>query len=140
MKQTIIIQTFILLSSLQTLCYAQSTRQDKFLDSTKTIFISNPEPSFPGGEDSLIAFIRRNIKWPIADGCEHGTVFITFRIDTTGKINNPKILKGICPPYDNEALRIVSIMPKWNPAIEIIDNKRRTISSEWTLPFKFALK
>jgi hypothetical protein len=140
MIQTIYIQTIILLTSLQTLCFAQVIKQDKFVDSTANVFHCIPEPSFPGGGDSLMAFIKRNMKWPIANGCEHGTVYITFTIDTSGKINEPKILKGICPPYDKEALRLVSIMPKWNPAIEIIDNKRRPISSEWIMPFKFALK
>mgnify|MGYP003397866804 CR=1 FL=1 len=50
----------------------------------------------------------------IAKGIE-GRVIVKFTVEEDGTITNGKILRGIDPLLDNEALRLVSIMPKWSP-------------------------
>lgn len=137
MRKRIYIPIVILLACFKSLCYSQTNTEP--CDTIVNKFHCIPEPSFPGGGDSLLAFIRQNLKWPITDGCDQGTIYVTFTIDTLGVIKDPIILKGICQPYDNEALRIVSIMPKWNPAIEIINCKRQPVETKFNLPFKFPL-
>lgn len=46
---------------------------------------------------------------------EHGRVIVSFYVDKDGTVTNPRIMRGCTPSLDAEALRIVSIMPKWTP-------------------------
>lgn len=76
-------------------------------------FVSSPE--FPGGVDSLFNFIRKNLKYPVSEACFQGRVAIRFVVTKEGKIKQPKIIKGVVPEADEEALRVISIMPDWIP-------------------------
>lgn len=75
-------------------------------------------PAFPGGHEACQRFIYSNLNYrlfdSIPDGVE-GRVTVGFRIDTLGQIRHPAILRGVHPLLDKEALRIVSLMPRWTP-------------------------
>ncbi len=75
------------------------------------------QPSFPGGESALYEFIESNLQYPeeARQNNEHGRVVVTFWVEKDGTITNARILRGRTPSLDAEALRIVSIMPKWEP-------------------------
>lgn len=75
------------------------------------------KPSFPGGESALYEFIESNLQYPeeAKKNNEHGRVIVTFWVEKDGTITNARILRGRTPSLDAEALRIVSIMPKWEP-------------------------
>jgi TonB family protein len=63
-------------------------------------------------------FIATTLKYPkqaIIDGIE-GQVSVSFLIDTAGIVSDPKIEKGVRKDLDNEAMRIVRLMPRWRPA------------------------
>lgn len=69
-------------------------------------------PSFPGGDDSLNAFINRHRKWPSGfDG--EGSVIVRLTIGKTGLITDAKILRSLCAACDQEALRTIQSMPPW---------------------------
>lgn len=72
-------------------------------------------PEFPGGMDSLFRFIRENLKYPSPEPCFQGRVAIRFIVTKEGKIKHPKIIKGIDPGIDEEAMRVVRLMPDWIP-------------------------
>ena len=72
-------------------------------------------PEFPKGNKAVLDFIYDNLQYP-SEALEkkiQGKVVIQVVIDESGSITQPKILKSISPSLDKEALRIVSIMPKW---------------------------
>ncbi len=72
-------------------------------------------PEFPKGNKAVLDFIYDNLKYP-SDALEkgiQGRVIVGVVIDENGSVAQPKILKSISPSLDKEALRIVSIMPKW---------------------------
>ncbi|WP_125040568.1 energy transducer TonB [Bacteroides faecalis] len=97
-------------------------------------------PEFPGGKDSLMHFIARNINYNnIAQGdiIGQGQVVIQFIIDKEGNIINPKVLHGIDPVLDKEALRVVGLMPKWKPA-ELADGTK--VAVKYTIPVMFRLQ
>jgi protein TonB len=74
-------------------------------------------PSFPGGQDELLSFLQQNIKYPeIAKraGVE-GKIFVSFVVTKSGKITNVKVVKGIGAGCDEEAVRVVKLMPSWKP-------------------------
>ena len=77
-------------------------------------------PEFPNGLKALFDFIYDNLKYP-SDAIEkgiQGRVTVGVVIDENGSVTQPKILKSISSSLDKEALRIVSIMPKWKPGTQ----------------------
>jgi TonB family protein len=82
--------------------------------------IISPQPSFPGGSQALVDFLRENTKYPeqaLKDSME-GRVVVAFVIDTDGSITKPEVVRGVHPLLDAEALRVVKLMPKWEPGSE----------------------
>ena len=80
------------------------------------VMFAEEMPEFPGGPDSLNAFLRQNLKWPNVPGCSTGTVLVEFIVEKDGTITHPTISVSLGSAFDNEALRLVSLMPKWEPA------------------------
>lgn len=81
------------------------------------IYYIPPQPEFPGGQEALMEWIKQNMVYPqeaIAKGIE-GRVIVKFTVEEDGTVTNGEIMKGVDPLLDNEALRLVSIMPKWTP-------------------------
>ena len=90
-----------------------------------------PSPSFPGGQSALINFVNESTKYPEQarkDSIE-GRVVVSFTVETDGSISNPKIERSIHPLLDAEALRVVRLMPKWEPGAQ----------SRYNLPIYFKL-
>ena len=82
--------------------------------------IISPQPSFPGGSQALVDFLRENTNYPeqaLKDSIE-GRVVVAFVIDTDGSITKPEVVRGVHPLLDAEALRVVKLMPKWEPGSE----------------------
>ena len=73
-------------------------------------------PEFPGGEDSLKVFIKRNLQWPNTPSAKTGIVLVEFIVEKDGTVTHPTISISLMPEYDKEALRLVGLMPKWKPA------------------------
>jgi protein TonB len=73
-------------------------------------------PVFPGGDEKLLSYLSK-IKYPMRAKEENisGMVYISFVIDTDGKIKDVKLLRGIFADCDEEALRVVRGMPSWIP-------------------------
>jgi protein TonB len=95
------------------------------------------QPSYPGGQDAMVKFIMENIKYPEAAKKKGtmGTVFVTFVVNTDGSVYDVKILRGIGSGCDEEAARVVKLMPKWIPG----ESKGKTVCVQYNLPIKFAL-
>ncbi|MEO6286895.1 MAG: energy transducer TonB [Dyadobacter sp.] len=74
-------------------------------------------PEFPGSYNALYKFIESNLKMPktAKDAGISGRVFLTFTIEDTGEINDIAVLKGLGFGCDEEAMRVVGLMPRWKP-------------------------
>ena len=83
-------------------------------------------------------FINENIQYTeeMAQTCAQGRVVVRFVIEKDGTVTNPKVVKSVDPVFDKEALRIVSIMPKWMPA----KMNGKAIRTTYTVPVNFRLK
>ncbi|MCU0435784.1 MAG: TonB family protein, partial [Bacteroidia bacterium] len=96
-------------------------------------------PEFPGGNDSMMAYLKRSIRYPefAREQGMQGTVYVNFIVNTDGTISQPKILKGIngAPDLDREAIRVIKAMPNWKPGK--INGKPVRVSMN--LPVKFRL-
>ena len=75
------------------------------------------EPEFPGGNDSLNAFIKQNLQYPESakeQGIE-GTVFVRFVVETDGSVTVFRINQDVNEELAAEAIRLVNMLPKWKP-------------------------
>ena len=74
-------------------------------------------PSFPGGLEELYKWIDNNVQYPAIaiDICIQGTVIVAFIVEPDGSVSNAKLVRSVDPSIDQEALRVVRQMPKWNP-------------------------
>lgn len=74
-------------------------------------------PSFPGGLQAFLSFLRANIRYPsvsLRSGIQ-GEVLILFIVESDGSISNVSVNKGIGKECDEEAVRVIKSMPRWVP-------------------------
>jgi len=94
-------------------------------------------PRFPGGDEALINYMQEKIEYPsdaLKRGYE-GRVLVSFVIEKDGSISSAEVLRGIVASLDEEALRIIRGMPKWEPGRQ----NDKEVSVKYTLPVRFTL-
>lgn len=89
-------------------------------------------PEFPGGMPALMEFIWKNLRHDKAEKRER--VIIQIVVDKKGNVTNPVVLRSTNPALDEEALRIVSLMPKWKPGRQA--GKNRNVKFAFPVAFK----
>jgi TonB family protein len=77
--------------------------------------IAEQMPSFPGGVKALSAYLKSNTRDPNPNDCIIGRVILAFVVEKNGLITQPIVVRSLDPAYDDEALRVVKNMPRWNP-------------------------
>jgi protein TonB len=83
---------------------------------SSSVFITPEIPAqYKIGSQQLLNDIYKNLKSPSTQADITGRVYVSFTVDTTGKITNPKIKRGINELFDKEALRIISLLGEWTP-------------------------
>ena len=94
-------------------------------------------PVYPGGEKALREFISQNVKYPENAKKEGktGKVYVSFVIDKKGRVADAKVVKGVCPELDTEALRVIKLISDWTPG----KNKGKKVKVAFTIPIQFAL-
>lgn len=94
-------------------------------------------PEYPGGEDARIKFMVENIKYPeeARKNGVQGMVYVSFEVDKDGKISNIKTLRGIGSGCDEEAERVISLMPAWKPGLQ----KGKPVRVQFNMPIRFSL-
>lgn len=102
------------------------------------IDMPDKESMFPGGTKEMMKFISENTEYPEAalEAGDQGRVYIEFVVDKKGSIRNVTVLRGVSKELDEEAIRVVSSMPRWIPA-EYEDEK---VSSKARIPISFMLR
>lgn len=77
--------------------------------------VADQYPEFPGGIEKMMLFIAHNLRYPETGSCVQGRVIIKFYVDTLGHVCDPTVFKGLDPYFDAEALRVVKLMPNFEP-------------------------
>lgn len=94
-------------------------------------------PEFPGGDKELQRFIREHLKYPeeeLKEGIQ-GRLIVRFIVDTLGRVSKPRIVRSKGPAFDNEALRVVSLLPAFTPG----KINGQIVNSYYTVPVIFKL-
>lgn len=94
-------------------------------------------PQFPGGDAALISFLNENIMYPIKAAQEkiEGKVIVQFLVKKTGKIDKIKVLRSVSKELDKEAVRVVKMMPDFQPAKQ----NGEVVDMLYTVPVSFKL-
>ncbi len=102
-----------------------------------TFYAYEVMPAFPGGAEGMMKFLAKNIVYPQKARNEGvaGRVVVQFVVDADGLPKNTRILESVHPLLDAEAIRLVSIMPRWEPAK--VDGE--IVTASFTLPVRFGI-
>ncbi len=94
-------------------------------------------PQYPGGVQEMMNFLANNIQYPEQARRKEiqGRVFVNFVVEKDGSVSNVNILRGIGAGCDEEAIRVVELMPKWKPGKQNGQPERVSFN----LPIKFTL-
>ncbi|MFA8300251.1 MAG: energy transducer TonB [Hyphomicrobiales bacterium] len=95
-------------------------------------------PNFPGGLRELNKYLARNIKYPIVarESGIQGKVYLAFVVEPDGSISNIKLLRGIGGGCDEEAIRVIKNMPKWDPGKQ----RNKPVRVSYQVPVCFTLQ
>lgn len=108
------------------------------IDSIPVHTLVDSMPDFPGGCERMMNFLSKNLKYPkeATENGIQGTVYVRFIVTQSGSIKEATILKGVKPCLNNEALRVIRLMPKWKSGI--LNGK--PVNVYFTVPVKFVLQ
>ena len=98
--------------------------------------VPDQQPEFPGGASRLVEWLNKSIRYPEAARAaeREGRVIVQFVVDKDGSVLSPKVLSGISPDIDSEALRVVGEMPKWEAGMK----EGVPVRSKYTIPVTFS--
>ena len=94
-------------------------------------------PQFPGGDAALINFLNANINYPPKAAQERieGKVIVQFMVKKTGKIDKVKVLRSVRKDLDDEAVRVIKMMPNFIPGKQ----NGEAVDMPYTIPVSFKL-
>ncbi|HJN06522.1 MAG TPA: energy transducer TonB [Bacteroidales bacterium] len=116
--------------------YPELDPEPQIEDDLPTYFPAE-KPSFPGGYKAMMSFLKKNIVYPkLANKINiTGKVYIEFTVEKDGSVSDLIVLRGIGGGCEEEALRVVNMMPKWNCGKQ----NGIPVRVRLTLPIKFSL-
>jgi len=94
-------------------------------------------PDFPGGDEARIRYLNENIKYPqmARESGIQGRVFVTFVVEKDGSVTDVRVLRGIGGGCDEEAIRVIKNMPKWDPGKQ----RGKPVRVQFNMPILFKL-
>ncbi len=107
-------------------------------DESKPRVFVEEMPTFPGGDAALLKLIAESIKYPAdaaANGIQ-GRVTVSFVVSSDGSVINVVALRGVHPALDEEAIRVVSALPKWKPGKQ----NGKAVPVIFSVPVNFKIK
>ena len=114
-----------------------STQTEAKVDENGIHQVCEEMPEFPGGMRECMNWLGKNVNYPATaqEKGIQGRVIIQFVVERDGSITEPKVVRGVDPDLDKEALRVVSAMPNWKPG----KNKGEVVRVKYTLPVMYRL-
>ncbi|MDD2436402.1 MAG: TonB family protein [Massilibacteroides sp.] len=95
-------------------------------------------PQFPGGDAELLKYVAQNVKYPVdaqKNGIQ-GRVICSFVVMKDGSIQNIRVVRGVSPSLDEEAIRVISVMPRWTPGKQ----RGKPVNVKYTVPITFRIQ
>lgn len=104
---------------------------------TRKVTNDGVQASFPGGDDKLHEWLNRTVRYPAeaAKKGAHGNVITRFKVQKDGSITDISVARGRDPSLDAEAIRVIKLLPKFNPATK----NGEPVAVWYTLPISFKM-
>jgi protein TonB len=95
-------------------------------------------PEFMGGQEAMMKYLRRNMHYPALAlrSQVEGKVFVAFTVSASGDITDVEIIKGLGYGTDEEAMRVVRQMPRWQAGVQ----NGQPVAVRYTLPITFSVR
>ena len=97
------------------------------------------KPSFQGGDANQFSkWVNQRLVYPeiAKENGVQGRVTLQFTVEKDGSVTKVKVLRGVDPSLDKEAVRVVSMSPKWKPGKQ----RDRAVPVTYTFPVIFQLR
>lgn len=111
--------------------------QEEEIEEDVIFTVVEDQPSFPGGEEARIKYLTDNLRYPqmAREAGIQGTVFVTFVVERDGSVTDVRVLRGIGGGCDEEAVRVVRNMPRWQPGRQ----RGQPVRVQFNMPIRFVL-
>jgi len=120
-------------------CKSETAKSSTLAETGEDMIMTTVEepPKFPGGYDALKNFMAENIKYPetARNSSISGVVYVSFVVEKNGSIGDVMVLKSIGGGCDEEAVRVIKLMPNWIPGKQ----KGQNVRTKFTIPINFNL-
>ena len=108
-----------------------------FIEDTLVLF-PDKQPEYPGGIEEVRKFIKNNIRYPkeVKDKKIEGVVVVCFIIEKDGTVSNIELINNsLGEECGAEAIRVISLMPKWKPG----QVNGKNVRTKYTIPVIFSI-
>ncbi len=114
------------------------TEKEEEKEESPIFYVVEEMPEFPGGEMALRKFIANAIKYPVIaqENGIQGKVYVSFVVGKDGNVSDAKVIRGIDPSLDKEALRVVNSLPRWKPGKQ----RGEPVRVSFSVPISFVLQ
>jgi len=112
---------------------------EEVVDEEPIFTIVEDMPSFQGkGQEGFRVWIIKHMKYPeiAAENGISGRVFVNFVVEPNGSVSNVKVVRGVDPALDAEAVRVIKSSPKWAPGKQ----RGKAVRVSYTFPINFVLQ
>lgn len=130
-----ILSTLLFLCAITSWNFAQDTNKVKTAE--PIVDFAEVEPQYPGGDSAMVNFIRDNVTYPeeSREMGEQGTVYVQFVVNTDGSISEVEVIRGVSQLLDEEAMRVIKLMPNWIPGMQ----QGKPVRVRYRIPIKFSI-
>lgn len=114
------------------------TEQSSDIENAQLVYtIVEEMPKYNGGEKKLLEYITQTVKYPkqARESGVQGTVYVSFVINETGEVKDPRITRGVSSELDFAAINAIKKMPNWTPGMQ----NGKNVSVQITVPVEFYL-
>lgn len=119
--------------------YREMVVEDPIEEEDIPFVLVEQKPTFQGGDaNEFSRWISQHLDYPEiakANGVQ-GRVMVQFTVQKDGSVGNVKLLRGVDPSLDKEALRVVALSPKWEPGRQ----RDRSVNVTYQFPVIFVLR
>ena len=119
--------------------YVETVEEEVIEEEAIPFQLVEEKPSFMGGDANAFSkWVNERLVYPeiAKENGVSGRVTLQFTVNTDGSVSNIKVLRGVDPSLDKEAVRVVSMSPKWTPGKQ----RDRAVKVTYTFPVIFQLR
>ena len=119
--------------------YVEEVKEEVVEEEAIPFQLVEEKPSFNGGDaNEFSKWVNSKLQYPeiAKENGVHGRVTLQFTVNPDGSVSNVKVLRGVDSSLDKEAVRVVSMSPKWKPGKQ----RDRAVKVTYTFPVIFQLR